>query len=238
MSSRHTSRRLVAAIAVAAALSGLLGSAPALAGTPATVSVRVEGATSTLLAATTVTTTTTTTPPPGNCSGTSAAGALQLATAGNWDHEAYIQTILGETHEWSTGDPRYWAFWINDKYAEEGACTLQLKEGDRVLFLVDRATAPSYAPTVFPLELSGAPAEITQGESATVTVDKYNTAGEGTPASGVAVKGGEATVTTNASGQATVKFNTLGTAHLRGTKSGFAPTASVAVCVHAVGKTC
>ncbi len=236
MPSRHT-RRLIAAVAAAATFGGLLGSAPALAGV-ATVSVRVEGATSTLLPATTVTTTTTLTPPPGSCSGTSAAGALQLATEGNWDHEAYIQTILGETHEWTTADPRYWAFWINDRYAEEGACTLQLKEGDRVLFLVDRATAPSYAPTVFPLELNGAPAEITQGGSATVTVDKYNTAGAGTPASGVAVKGGEATVTTNASGQATVKFNTLGTAHLRGTKSGFAPTASVAVCVHASGKTC
>jgi hypothetical protein len=45
-------------------------------------------------------------------------------------------------------------------------------------------------------------------------------------------------VTTNASGQATVKFNTLGTAHLRGTKSGFAPTASVAVCVHVSGGHC
>jgi hypothetical protein len=238
MPNRHTSRRLVAGLAAAAALSGLLGSTPALAGTPASVSVRVEGATSTLLPATTVTTTTMLTPPPGSCSGTSAAGALQLATEGNWDHEAYIQTILGETHEWSTGDPRYWALWINDKYAEEGACTLQLKEGDRVLFLVDRATAPNYTPTVFPLELSGVPAEITRGESATVTVKKYNTAGEGTPASGVAVKGGEATATTNASGQAKVTFNTLGTAHLRGTKSGFAPTASVAVCVHAIGETC
>lgn len=88
------------------------------------------------------------------------------------------------------------------------------------------------------LELSGAPAEITQGESATVTVNKYSTAGVGSAANGVSVKGGEATVTTNASGQATVKFSTIGTAHLRGTKSGFAPTSSVAVCVHASGGHC
>ena len=231
-------RRHIAMLAAALALAGLTASAPALAGTPATVTVRVEGATSTLLALKTVTTTTTPTPAPGNCSGTSAAGALQLATEGNWDHAAYIQTILGETHEWTISDPRYWAFWINDKYASEGACTTQLAEGDRVLFLVDRATAPDYTPTVFPLELSEVPAEITQGESATVTVDKYSTAGVASAASGVAVKGGEATVTTNASGHATVKFNALGTAHLRGTKSGFAPTDSVAVCVHAAGKTC
>jgi hypothetical protein len=71
-----------------------------------------------------------------------------------------------------------------------------------------------------------------------VTVNKYSTAGVGSAASGVSVKGGEATVTTNASGQATVKFNTVGTAHLKGTKSGFAPTASVAVCVHVSGGHC
>jgi hypothetical protein len=231
-------RRHIATLAAASILSLLTVSAPAIAGTPATVSVRVEGATSTLLPLTTVTTNNTTTPPPGNCPGTTAAGALQLATEGNWDHEEYIQTILGETHEWTMADPRYWAIWINDKYSEEGACSLQMKEGDRLLFLVDKATAPEYAPTVFPLEMSGAPTEITQGESATVTVDKYSTAGVGSAASGVSVKGGETTVTTNAAGQATVKFNTLGTAHLRGTKSGFAPTASVAVCVHASGGHC
>jgi hypothetical protein len=231
-------RRHIAMLAAAWTLAVLTASAPAAAGTPATVTVRVEGATSTLLALKTVTTTTTPTPAPGNCSGTSAAGALQLATEGNWDHAAYIQTILAETHEWTMSDPRYWAFWLNDKYASEGACTTQLAEGDRVLFLVDRATAPEYNPTVFPLELSGAPVEITQGESATVTVNKYSTSGVGSAASGVAVKGGEATVTTNASGHATVKFNSLGTAHLRGTKSGFAPTASVAVCVHASGAHC
>jgi hypothetical protein len=231
-------RRRIATLAATSVLALLTASTPAIAGTPATVSVRVEGATSTLLPLTTVTTNTTPTPPPGNCPGTTAAGALQLATEGNWDHGEYIQTILGETHEWTMADPRYWAIWINDKYSEEGACTLQMNEGDRLLFLVDRASPPEYAPTVFPLELSGAPTEITQGESATVTVNKYSTAGVAGAANGVSVKGGEAAVTTNASGQATVKFNTLGTAHLRGTKSGFAPTASVAVCVHVSGGHC
>ena len=231
-------RRRIVTLAATSVLALLTASTPAIAGTPATVSVRVEGATSTLLPLTTVTTNTTPTPPPGNCPGTTAAGALQLATEGNWDHQEYIQTILGETHEWTMADPRYWALWINDKYSEEGACTLQMHEGDRLLFLVDRVLAPEYTPTVFPLELSGAPMEITQGESATVTVNKYSTAGVASAANGVSVKGGETAVTTNASGQATVKFNTLGTAHLRGTKSGFAPTASVAVCVHVSGGHC
>jgi hypothetical protein len=231
-------RKHVVSLVASSVLAVLTASAPALAGTPATVSVRVEGATSTLLPLTTVTTNNTATPPPGNCPGTTAAGALQLATEGNWDHEEYVRTILGETHEWTMGDPRYWAIWVNDKYAEEGACSLQLKEGDRLLFLVDKVTAPEYTPTVLPLELSGAPTEITQGGSATVTVNKYSTAGVASAANGVSVKGGEATVTTNASGQASVKFATVGTAHLRGTKSGFAPTATVAVCVHVSGGHC
>jgi hypothetical protein len=231
-------RRHVVALVAASSLALLTAAVPALAGTPATVSVRVEGETSTLLGLTSVTTTNTATPPPGNCPGTTVAGALQLATGGNWDHETYVRTILGETHEWTIGDPQYWALWVNDKYAEEGACSLQLHEGDRVLWLVDRATEPEYTPTVFPLELSGAPTEIAKGESATVTVDKYSTAGVASAASGVSVKGGEAPVTTNSLGHATVKFNTVGTAHLRGTKSGFAPTASVAVCVHEVGGHC
>jgi hypothetical protein len=231
-------RRYAATLVVASFLALLTASATAVAGTPATVSVRVEGQASTLLPLKTVTTNTTPTPSPGNCAGTTAAGALQLATEGSWDHEAYIQTILGETHEWTVSSPRYWAFWINDKYAEEGACGLQLKEGDGVLFLVDEALEPEYTPTVLPLELSGAPTEIAQGESAIVTVNKYSTAGVASAASGVSVKGGEKAVLTDSSGHATVKFNAIGTALLRGTKSKFAPTASVAVCVHIVGGHC
>jgi hypothetical protein len=216
----------------------LLACAPALAGTPATVSVRVEGASSTLLGATTVTTTTTPTPAPGNCSGTSAAGALQLATSGNWDHNAFVTTILGETHSWTMSDPRYWAFWINDTYANSGICSTELSAGDRVLFLVDSATAPNYTPTVFPLEFTSIPTSVTQGVPVTVTVDKYSTAGVGSAASGVTVTGASSPAATNASGQATLTFNTLGTFNVKGRKTGFAPTESVPVCVHVSGGSC
>ncbi|HST54485.1 MAG TPA: DUF4430 domain-containing protein [Solirubrobacteraceae bacterium] len=212
--------------------------AVASAGTPAAVTVRVEGQTSTLLGLTAVTTTTTATPAPGNCSGTTAAGALQLATSGNWDHNSYIQTILGETHAWSMADPRYWAFWINDSYSNDGLCTHELSTGDRVLMLVDSASAPSYTPTVFPLELSGVPAQVTQSVPVTVTVNKYSTAGVASAASGVTVTGASSTATTNASGQASLTFNTLGTFNVKGKKSGFAPTASVPVCVHVAGGSC
>lgn len=216
----------------------LLACAPALAGTPANVSVRVEGASSTLLGLTSVRTTTTRTPAPGNCSGTSAAGALQLATSGNWDHEAFVQTILGETHTFTRADPRYWAFWLNDTYAERGICETELREGDRVLMLVDRAPEPEFTPTVFPLEIVSLPTEVTREAPVTVTVDKYSTAGVGTAASGVTVTGASSNQTTNASGQATLTFNTLGTFTVKGRKSGFAPTTGVSVCVHVEGGRC
>jgi len=230
--------RRIGSLAVLCLTAVLLACAPALAGTPANVSVRVEGASSTLLGLTNVRTTTTRTPSPGNCSGTTAAGALQLATSGNWDHEAFVQTILGETHTWSMGDPRYWAFWINDTYSEGGICTTELSEGDRVLMLVDSATSPSFTPTVFPLEIVSLPTEITQSVPVTVTVDKYSTAGVGTAASGVTVTGASSNQTTNASGQATLTFNTVGSFTVKGRKSGFAPTAGVSVCVHVSGGSC
>ncbi len=216
----------------------LLACAPALAGTPAAVSVRVEGATTTLLGLTNLTTTTTATPAPGNCPGTTAAGALQQGTSGNWDHNAFVTTILGETHSWTMGDPRYWAFWLNDTYASQGICTQELSAGDKVLMLVDSATSPSFTPTVFPLEFTSIPASVTQSVPVTVTIDKYSTAGVGSAASGVTVTGASSTATTNASGQASLTFNTLGTFNVKGKKTGFAPTPSVPVCVHVAGGSC
>src|SRR5689334_14716283 len=65
------------------------GTAPALAATPAAVTVRVEGLAETKLPATAVTTTAVPVVKDSNpahaCSGTSALGALELATAGGWE---------------------------------------------------------------------------------------------------------------------------------------------------------
>src|SRR5436305_2370075 len=67
----------------------LAGAAPALAGTPGAVTLRVEGLAETKLPATAVTTTPAPVVKDGNpahaCSGTSALGALQLGTAGGWE---------------------------------------------------------------------------------------------------------------------------------------------------------
>src|SRR5262245_14095470 len=66
-------------------IAGLICAAPALA-SPATVTVRVEGAASTLVDTARVTTTDAPISKAGHdCSGTSAGGALDRATAGNWD---------------------------------------------------------------------------------------------------------------------------------------------------------
>src|ERR1700682_5980936 len=79
---------VLSAAVVVLSLSLLAQATPARAAGPAAVTVRVEGLTETKLASTQVTTTTTPVVKDGNpahsCPGTSAAGALQLATAGNW----------------------------------------------------------------------------------------------------------------------------------------------------------
>src|SRR5690606_5632581 len=70
----------------------------------------------------------------GACPGGSAAGALDVATAGGWDHQRYIQTILGETHEYADSD--YWAFWVNGTFSLVGACDYIVQPGDELLFFV------------------------------------------------------------------------------------------------------
>src|SRR5215207_2668913 len=88
---------IVAAIALAA---------PAQAGP--TVTVRVEGQQQTLLDETPVTL-----PDTGLdiCGGTpnTVASALDVATGGDWDRQAFTSTILGESHTFAAND--YWAQW-------------------------------------------------------------------------------------------------------------------------------
>ena len=104
---------------------------PALAGEPSSVSVRVEGVTETKLLPTVVTTTTAPVVGDGNpehaCSGTSALGALQLATSGGWSgpwnatfKQYEIFAIEGETHLFEPGAPAnyFWSLWVDDKEAE------------------------------------------------------------------------------------------------------------------------
>ncbi len=159
---------------------------------PSTVTVRVEGLTETKLPATQVTTTSEPVVKDGipehACPGTSATGALQLATGGNWggpwnsEFKQYeIYAIEGEDHPFEKGASAnfYWSFWLDEKEASAGACEAELQPGDHVLFFpacFGTACPPgSTSPTPLGIE---APASANVGESVPVMVKRYNAKGK------------------------------------------------------------
>src|SRR4051812_8739683 len=82
-----------------------LAAAPALA---VSTTVRIAGDT---IGGSAVVNTPATAVPGMRCPGSSGAGALDVATAGNWDRQEFVSTILGESHTYANSD--YWAFWVN-----------------------------------------------------------------------------------------------------------------------------
>jgi hypothetical protein len=218
----------------------LLLTAPAYAA-PANVTVRAEGATLTRVDAVRVTTSAAPVSKAGHdCSGTSAGGALDRATAGDWNAGYFdglghfVATIRGET---PAGDD-YWSVWVNHRAASVGACALELQEGDDVLFFVDRCAFDgmgcSNAP-VEPLALA-APASVTTGSSAEVSVVKYDAAGVATLVAGAKVSGPGVDATTDAAGKATVTFPAGGTVRLQATKAGLVRSETRDVAVTAPGE--
>ena len=217
---------------------------PALAAGPADVTVRVEGATTTLVPRTAVRTDTTAINKDGNpahtCSGTSAAGALEKATGGDWNGPWFdglgysVQRIKGEAHIFPA--PEYFSLWINYRAASEGVCgtTSELQQGDEVLFFVDRCVSDPVTflctnPPVLPLGLS-APRSVTPDAPFTVTVVEYAPDGKASPVEGAVVQGGDAPATTNAAGAATITVRAGGSFSLRATKANRAPSAIESAC--------
>src|SRR5215217_7755707 len=130
---------LMMKIAIGALAALAVAAVPASA---AHVGVRVEGEAQTLLPRTAVETTTAPVGKPGEptCDGSSALGALDRATGGDWDgpYDAGFQTYSLETVEREThdaGTSSYWAFWINYTYASLGVCGQHVQEGDDLLFV-------------------------------------------------------------------------------------------------------
>ena len=233
----HLSNRTTSALSAALTLLMLVVSAvvaaTALAGP--TVTVRVEGESSTLLPATTVTLGA---PDPLNkCPADSVAAAINLATGGNWDHKPLTETILGETHAFAHSDT--WAEWVNYKWGG-GICNDILHEGDEVLMLADLEPPPSYAASVLPLVVTEVPAVVQAGTPFSVKLSVVHLPsgevppGSGTlePAEGVTVSAGEAHATTGPAGTATLTLASAGTFSLRATRAGDAPVRTLSVCVH------
>jgi uncharacterized protein DUF4430 len=226
----------------AAVVLALACAAPAPAAGPANVTVRVEGDSATLVPRTALATSSAPIYPDGThpCSGTSAGGALNDATNGNWAAhydtsfgEYVIDGIMGESHTFGSGE--YWAVYVDDVPAADGACNVELQPGDSVLYTA--ASESGGAPS--PLELS-VPATAQKGQAFTVTATEvvttydasYNATTTRQPAAGATISGGDATVTTGADGTATVTVGHTGVAGLRASKAGDVRSATEGVCVH------
>lgn len=239
-SERARARVLLPAIAAVAVL--LSAGAPALAATPGVVTVRVVGPAptfETLTPLTQVTTTASTlTKYGGSCSGTSAAAALDVATAGRWegswslefgDYE--VTSIDGlSLPPFQSGESGYWAFWLDYKEAEVGVCKQQLNPGDQALFFpacYGEACPP--APNVLDLQ---APESAEAKAPVTITVVAHTPEGKEQPAAGVVVSGGGASGETDSTGKATLTFAGAGSYALHAGQSGAVPGEAL-ICVHA-----
>lgn len=226
------------------AVLALAGAPAALAGAP--VTVRVEGLNQTLLPPTQVTTDATApVVKDGNkehsCSGLTAAGALERATAGSWGGEWFesfhgysVETILGETHafEPAAAANYFWSFWLDNKAASTGICEGELQAGQSILFFPECFSETGACPAPpNPLAIS-APAVAQRGAPVTVTVTSYdNAGGAASPAVGAAVTGGGAGATTDSSGRATLAIPQTGSIQLQVTAPGSVRTETT-VCVH------
>jgi hypothetical protein len=237
------SRRLLKALPLSCLL--VLALAPiAHAAAPASVTVHVEGASSTLLAPTTVTTNITPVEKDGNsahtCSGTSAAGALEQATSGSWGGSWFnglgysAETILGETHGF---DPEaaanfFWSFWLNNAPSTQGICEAELTPGASILFFPDCfSETGACPPPPNPLGIS-APAVAEAGAPIGVTVTSYaNATGAPSPAVGATLSGGGASASTDSLGHATLTLGQTGNVQLRVTAPASVPSEAT-VCVH------
>lgn len=222
--------RTCSALVACMSLYLLLAAPSAIAGTPASVTVRVLGPAPNYEALTPPTQVTTSTTPVtkdgGSCSGTSAAGALELATKGSWEgswsstyNDYEVTSIDGHSFPFEAGSSAdyYWSFWLNDKYAEYGVCEPEMEQGEQVLFVPAcyGTSCPAAAPGVLSIE---APATAEVGKPTTVTVLAYPDGGEEPhPLAGAAVTGWGSSVQTNAAGQATVTFPGDATYTLRAT---------------------
>jgi uncharacterized low-complexity protein len=78
--------------------------------------------------------------PKGKCSASGALGALDAATRGKWVGKydsslggLFVTSIDGVKPK---NTSYYWAFYVNGKYSNVGACAVKLKPGEKLLFKI------------------------------------------------------------------------------------------------------
>jgi hypothetical protein len=203
------------------------------AGSPV-VFVRIEGAGSTLLPQTLIQTTSASSLRRQSCSGSSAAGALNLATRGQWTGKWFssfkdfeVASILGET---PAGADDFWTLWINGRSSMTGACSTPLHTGDHELWF-DCVSSSSGTCANNPLALS-APSTAHAGRPLTVTVTQLDGAGNSKPFAGAAINGGGVVAVSGPGGRATFIPRAAGVLRLHAVKSGATPSDTEFVCVY------
>jgi hypothetical protein len=247
----HVFRRISVALLAICLSASLLDSA-ARAAEPATVTVRVEGASHTLVPPTEVSTTTATVVKDGNvahsCPGTSAAGALQLATSGDWSGMWFsglgysVETIAGESHLFEAGVPAnyFWTLWLDNKPSSSGVCGAELNPGDSILLFPECfSEAGACPPAPNPLGVTATPGVVEVGAPVSVTVTSYAN-GNGAPsaAAGATVQGAGVSGKADSNGHATMTFSTPGRIMLDASLPGSVRTETT-ICVHnGLGGTC
>ncbi len=180
--------------------------------------------------------------PSHSCTGTSAAGALDLATGGAWngtwsDGFGYgVETILGENYPFGAAfQGKYWAFYLNGIFESRGLCGAELVDADRVQLYVlcSGSTNGCYAGE--PMQLTaprtvapGTPFDVRLTESATSFggPPEFATTTVVGPSAGAQIAG----QTTDAAGNARIQLAARGTTVITATK-GDRPPASATVCV-------
>jgi hypothetical protein len=221
---------------VAGALVALaLGATTASAAAPPAAFVRVEGTGATLLAQTLVQTTSATQVKGKACPGTSAAAALDAATAGNWAgsystkfSDYLVGTILGET---PTGN-NFWTLWVNGRSSSTGGCSTPLHPADHVLWF-DCVADANFNCTNNPLSLS-APSVVQRNHAFNATVTQLDGAGHSAPITGAAVSGNGVAGVSGTGGSTRLVAHQRGVITIQATKSGATPSDPVFVCVYAV----
>jgi hypothetical protein len=213
--------------ALAACPLALLAVTDALAsGSSATVTVRVEGATKTLLTART-----TQTPPAAitrghvpstACPGDSALGALQAATHGGWigrykaSKSTYkVTAILGEHR--ASG----WVAFVNGRPLQGNDVCGKLKSGKEVLF----ANAPAGEPAL----ILSSPSQASAGSTFNVKVTAYGRSGAAKPVAGATISVNGHSGPTNASGVTPLTPDRAGTYTIAVTKPGYVRDEAVVV---------
>lgn len=189
------------------------------------VTIRIEGAKKTLLLPTRVRGRTgwitRDGAPKGQCSATSAQGALNVATRGHWSgqwypsyHEYFITSILGER---PTGS-NYWAIFVNNRPASVGACDIKLRAGEQLLFAVSNGSQMAAA--------LDAPRTAVSGRAFTIRLVGYGKAVR--PLSGVRITGnGIRAVRTDRRGEARVLDDHAGVLVLRAAPKGYVRTEAI-----------